>query len=243
MPAEATLITTHYNLLPTVIDADQKLKSNDRDVALRTLSSVIVRHGLGRSLGIRLLHKHNDIADGEIMGEDIEIDNAGAFTLVTEPKNFALRCDEEWRANSWKLVKGSYVPLEFSRKDLLADTEISPSAQSQCFSELATVLRVLRLEHLLGPSVNVGPVVEAHRPSGDTILSEITDEEYRRNIVKFVDLSEVDQSKVIETAWYADTHADGPTLAQNCRTVCKRICPSVPGGGHKGTFQHNRPHE
>jgi hypothetical protein len=242
MPTEATLIATHYNFLPTVLDADQELNSNDRDRALRTLSSVIARHGLERYLGIRLLHKHNDIADGEIMVEDIEIDSAGEFTLVTEPKDYAGRGDK-WQPNSWKLVGDDFIPIEFSCKDLLADTETSSPAQSQCFSELATSLRALQLEHLLGPTVNVGSAVEIHRPNGDAILSEVTDEEHRRNIVKFVDLNNVDQSKVIETAWFADTQTDSLKLAQSCRTVCRKICPSLPGGGHKGTFQHNRPHE
>jgi hypothetical protein len=203
--SESTLIATYYNRLSTVNVADQDLKRHERDAALEALCSVITSHGLEQYLGIRLLHKHNDIEDGEIMVEDAEFDELAGFTLITQPKPLATQ-DHSWVANSWRFVNQCYVPSEFSHSRLLEGPTVSPTTEKKCFDQLAVALCDLRLEAILGPSLNVGSAVESQRPAGQTILSEITDEENRRNIVRFVNLSEVDESRVIETSWFAGIH-------------------------------------
>ena len=126
------------------------------------------------------------------MVEDAEFNESTGFTLITEPKPLAMR-DDSWVPNSWRFVNKCYVPSEFSHCRLLDCPFVSPTTEKKCFDELAEALRDLKLEAVLGPNLNVGSVVESQRPTGKAILSEITDEENRRNIVRFVNLSEVDE--------------------------------------------------
>ena len=80
------------------------------------LLSVISVHGLSDKVGIRLLHKHNEIYPDEIMAEDYVIDSNG-LGLITKATKIS-HLSERYVPNSWMLRGNSYIPVEFSEKSL-----------------------------------------------------------------------------------------------------------------------------
>lgn len=81
----AQIVPTQWNHLPDIHDT-RPLSATDR-ACLDAIRDVLERHGCLDRFGVNLLHKHFELADDEILVE--QVDEAGR-RLVTAPVKVAL---------------------------------------------------------------------------------------------------------------------------------------------------------
>ncbi|MHC3822430.1 hypothetical protein [Pseudomonas sp. G3-19] len=233
-----------YNMLPDVFDADRMLHEPGRKKSVDQLLDIVRKHKVESFVGLRLLHKHNLIAEHELMVEGTLSDEIG-FALITRARSIS-EIGEAILPNSWILTDTGYVPMEFSATHLLNDPTFNPISHNKFFDELASKLRELGLSNILGPALASSSFVESHRPSDSSMMIELSVFDDRANVLRFV-TDQVSEGDFIETYWLAGPESDDinhprdpkPDTAQPLRT-CKRICPSVQNPPvHQGTYQHS----
>lgn len=234
-----------YNKLPTVFDADMALHCADRDTAIEILLDVILQFGLHKSVGLRLLHRHNNLTENEVMLEDVRVDDQGlALITVACP---ATAIDSTIAVNSWMLVKDDFIPVEYSRSTLLYSPEVCPTSHPEFFDALKKRLLELKLEKWVGPALVESNAVAEHA-NGRELLLEQSAIDDRANVLRYVSTQDVDASRVVETFWVASIETatkkspptNKPATTKTTKKVCTRICPSVQNPPvHQGTFIHS----
>lgn len=218
-----------YNALYSVEDADRMLCERDKSRIIHDLLSIISSNGLSSSIGLRLLHKHNDISEDEAMFESLEhID--GDLCLITKPVAGNINLADV-RVNSWRVeTDGTLQPLEFSDGGILASFDINSERCHRTFQELA--------ERILKYGINdfIGICVDYKVESDDVnlIALETIDEKNRSNIVKFINIDAIDIHSSLETKWFTSKGED-PAIKV---AKCKSFCSVKPEGGHLGTSSH-----
>lgn len=242
--SSASIVST-YNDLSDVVIADQGLLAMGRKDVIDSLLAVIRSHHLEDSVGLRLLHKHNELAQFEVMLEEAQIDRDG-FALVTRATTLALPTDDV-APNSWLLCDDGFVPFEFSRVSLLRDSSVAPATYPTFFSELAAKLRETGLTRLVGPALSPSELVESQRPHGADVMLELTAIDERANVLRYAKASELSIGSPIETFWAATNpekpNSSTPAEPDKIKTqrVCTRICPSVQNPPvHQGTYVHRQ---
>lgn len=233
MQSNAVLIDA-YNNLPELDEADFALEESKKSDIINELINIIVRNGLESTVGVRLLHKHNILYEGELMIEDCFVGDE--FTLVTKAEN-SQKLNKDYVPNSWALRGGEYVPIEFSARNLLTDIEINPDTHPKFFRELAEVLQSHGVDGVLGPSVLGSDFIESHRPKGHSILAEVSNYDERSNILMFARPEANVVGKAVQTHWCVSPDSSSGVVTM----VCTRICPSIGNPPkHQGTYQHNQ---
>lgn len=231
---EASLVKS-YNGLPDLVSADAMLSERNRHEGVNALLSMIMKHDLSHYVGIRLLHKHNEIVPDEVMAEDYTVDDAG-FALITRART-QKELDDNYVANSWTYIDGKFVPVEFSHGLLLKRPDINPHSMQEFFSELAAEIEANDVTGILGPSLLGSDFVDSHRPPGSTMMMEFTAQDDRANVLRFTEAGWQNDGTGVQThwCWTKDGSFTEPTMA------CTRICPSVQNPPkHQGTFIHNQ---
>lgn len=234
-----------YNRLATVFDADMALQCADRDTIIESLLDLIVDFDLHESVGLRLLHRHNDIGESEVMLEEARVDGQGlALITVACP---AATIDSTVAVNSWLLGEDDFVPMEYSRATLLESPEVCPASYPEFFAALAKRLRELKVEKWVGPALIESKSVSEHA-CGRNVLLEQSAIDDRANVLRYVSSHEVEAISTVETFWVSSIEAatkktsvsKEPPKTKTTKKVCKRICPLVQNPPvHQGTYIHN----
>ena len=232
-----------YNHLSSVFESDARLEALGRRKTIDSLLSVISDYGLEQHVGIVLLHKHNEIYDGEMMVENLEIDDAGP-ALITRARHVH-SISRPACPNSWQWSAGDFHACEFSYENLLSSSTINPSHEPEFFFRFGQALCDLQATELLGANVNVSTYVEGLRPSEDALLLESTALDERANVLRYVEPHTMDLPSFVETAWFATKPGnDSPKSPDKSKPKpqgCRRICPSVQNPPvHQGTYIHQR---
>jgi hypothetical protein len=228
-----TCVEKSYNSLLDVADAHRKLESLGGDDALAPLLSVIFEAGLEAFIGIRLLHKHNDISADEIMHERMVVDDEG-FSLVTAAMPRADVVDVA--CNSWQLSDTGYIPVEYSDSNLLC-AGFDVKKYASVLGDLARLIRSGGVADILGPCLNYSEAVGLHAPSADSAFLEKTDAVVRSNVVRYVLRDDVAFTNSAKTKWQAQRVVDASGKV-TWMTACNCFCSVLPSGGHQGTTTH-----
>ena len=170
-----------YNSLPEVFLADSALLSNDRNNIIEKLFEIIYKHKAEAFVGLRLLHKHNTIFENELMIEDVSFDKEG-FALITRAQAIVGR-SEDIVPNSWILSNFTFIPLEYSKRELVHEPTFNPDTQIVFFTELAEKLLELGVSQLIGPALISSDLVEKNKPQGANLMFEMSDHDGRANIL------------------------------------------------------------
>lgn len=234
----AKMISEKYNKLHEVFAADFYLNRNNKTIAIDRLLEIVREHGLESSVGIRLLHKHNDINLGEVMAEHYRIDQDG-FALITRVVPIS-KISNNYVPNSWTLSDDKFIPLEFSQEQLVNDPAINPINNKEFFLDLAKTIRHLGLGDVLGPSLLGSALIEENRPNNSSMLIESTAQDDRANVLRFIEISNDIAGSSVETHWcVSGIEKDGNE--QKPLVTCTKICPSVQNPPvHQGTFIHQQ---
>ena len=222
-----------YNALLPIADAQRAFQKRGGNLAVDTLLSIVADAGAEAVVGIRLLHKHNDISAGEIMLERNEVDDEG-FALITS----AVPCDVRPAVcNSWQITERGLVPIEFSQPGIVV-AQFDMREHEDLFCRLSDAIIALGVEDILGPSLNYGAYVEAFAPSSGAAFLEKTDFENRANVVRYVNRSDAEFTNSAKTKWHAKRIVDSTGKA-TWMTACNCFCSVFPEGGHQGTTTHS----
>lgn len=222
-----------YNDLIDVSDSSARIEELGGDNFVGNFLSIIAEEGLAHRIGLRLLHKHNDITDDEIMCETLQADEEGPALVTTAVKRSS---NVDCTVNSWRFLNNKMVPVEFSDADLLFD-DIDSTALNNLFEKLGKALVDADASDLLGPCVNYAPTVTSLAPNQNSAFLEKTDIKTRSNIVRYVDRESVDFTVSVKTKWLAIRATDeGGEPAWI--TACTCFCAVFPEGGHQGTTYH-----
>ena len=233
-----------YNSLLELSEADLALHRSGKDTLVDRLLAIIKKHGMREHVGVRLLHRHNDIALHEAMVEDHIVDSFG-FALVTKAKA-ASSLISDYVPNSWILSDKYFVPIEFSHRTLISNPTINPMNNALLFGEMAGEIRSLGLSAVVGPSLLGSSFIDYHRPEGATMMIELTAQDDRANVLRFMVENHGDtreNGRAIETHWCLTVSGETNGDDKNVSTkTCTRICPYVQDPPvHQGTYIHQQP--
>ncbi|WP_156653245.1 hypothetical protein [Methylobacterium sp. Leaf111] len=223
-----------YNSLFDVAEADDRLVASGKSTHLHRLLSIIRDHGAHHHMGIRLLHRHNLIEEGEIMIADTLDDDEG-FAVVSQAMSGA-DTRKDVVPSSWQLVGSDFAPSEFSLKHLVREDSLAIHESDALLRDLAAAVHEMGVQNLLGPCLNMNDWVYSHSPTKDAILLEKTNHEHRANVSRFVSEEEFRSVKSRETTWQVSTASgSGIDHPGNLIAKCKCACSVATGGGHLGT--------
>ncbi len=230
-----TQVADRYNALLGIEEAKRRLDELGGEEMLGRVLSVIGEAGLAESVGIRLLHKHNDVFGEEIMLEAVTEDEDG-FALVTKP--VAASAANDFVCNSWQLSGDTFVPSEFSDRSVVESPTFEVVEHKTTFNRLAAVLHEYGAESVLGPCLNYSEEVLARRPQEDAKLLERIDSDNRANIVRFALADDPALRTSVKTKWKA-TRAVDETGKNSWAAACSCTCYAFPETGkHSGTHAH-----
>jgi hypothetical protein len=222
-----------YNTLLAIANAHRALNERGGEEVVGRLLSIVADAGLESTIGIRLLHKHNDISENEMMLETSAVDEEG-FALTTG----VVQRDElpGVVCNSWQFTNGKYIPVEFSNVNIVR-SEFEMSDYDDVFDKLANAIVETNVSDILGPCLNYSDYVAQHAPSEKAAFLEKTDYENRANVVRYVLRSDPEFNNSAKTKWHAKkiTDSSGKTIWM---TACSCACSVAPEGGHLGTKTH-----
>jgi hypothetical protein len=202
-----------YNDLLEIGAAERELHDRAWKEDLSAIAETIVEHGFEEFFGIRLLHKHNNLANDEIMLEFEEAAEEAARCLTT-----TAMCKDEIRGhyypNSWKWHDARMVPIEYSKDETVSLPELSNTGVGKFFEDFGAIVQRRGLSELLGPFV-VPRAFYANKSEPSDVLVETTDELRRANIVRYSSLLAFNREDLVEAAWTVKTQKDLETM-----TIC-----------------------
>jgi hypothetical protein len=223
-----------YNGLPSVEAANAGLLSLGKtDDFLTEVSDLIAGYDSVNFLGVRLIHQHNTLADGEIMLEEFKYDE-GEPVFITSNKSIETKGSIP---ASWLITPSGLRAFEYS-------TDVSSLAGFQYLNEHPETLRIVTstlqkygLESYLAPAVLMLDAFRYFEPS-DRLLetSRIVargGHEIHENVVKGVPSDAFSALDVIKTSWGINQEA------KELMCVSIRFCWTKEGGIHGGVdFRH-----
>ena len=211
-----------YNLLMDVSDADIALKQHRYRDALEALGRVLVRNNLNRNIGVRLLHRHNDVGPEEIMLEVPELTADGANALAT----IRIKRSEQHEPipGVWRCRPGGELEvLEFVDRCCLSNQEERILEEGkEAFRECGRIIDEFELSDLLGLCFINKPHLRFDR-SIEAIV-ELIDEQRSANVVSIKPLSYLEGKTSVETTWQFDSNVTMQCIA-NCYSYCIEYSP------------------
>lgn len=222
-----------YNNLLDVGEADRALWAReDRETFFGEVGALIHRHGLESSVGLCLLHNHNDVREDHLMVETYEEDTYATPALVM--RHMARREAPSSVPVAFKVEGKKLVALEHSAvplaKQSFAALENADSAFVEAFCDL---VEGRGFANLVGLSVLRLDTIAA---SPDVELLERTDVDRVANVMRIDDGGGArGEGNSIETSWQFQQLAAGEVAAK-----CKAKC--VDTGGEFDPKDHERDH-
>jgi hypothetical protein len=223
-----------YNQLLSIRDAHDELERLGGERVVGAALNVIVSEGMQDHIGIRLLHKHNDVNEDEVMLESSLIDEDG-FALVTEP--LQVQNLDGTAPNSWRTTSEGFIPIEFSEPELLKAQDFDINLYAQLFDKLSKVLKDHAAAMLLGPCLDYGTRVTSKMPCENAAFLEKTDSDRRANVVRYLSRDNLAFVRSARTKWSAKQMIDERGKL-TWTTTCNCFCSVFPKGGHQGTKTH-----
>lgn len=217
-----------YNDLPSVEIADVNLsRSGALDAFLAEASKATASYDSIDFLGVRLLHNHNKLVDGEIMLEEFTYDQ-GEPAFITSNKS-ATTLKRSIPA-SWIKTSDGFRVFEYS-------TDEAVFSGFQYLAEHPNVLRILEellqkyhLEPYLAPSITKLDSLTnfdstQHLLEKSRVIIKKDGTEIHENIVKAVSDNVYSQMDVIRTSWSINSEPMDPLY-------CWRSCATGPQDQH-----------
>lgn len=216
-----------YNGLPSVETANDGLLSLGKtDDFLTEVSGLIAGYDSVNFLGVRLIHQHNTLSDGEIMLEEFKYDE-GEPAIITSNRSI----DTEGSIPaSWLITPSGLKTFEYS-------TDVASITGFQYLTEHPEILRIVKstlqkyaLESYLAPSVLMLDAFRYFEPSDHLVEKSRTvtreSREIHENVVKGVPNGVFSKLQTIQTSWKFPSDTDVATYK------CSRSCQVDTGGKH-----------
>ena len=216
-----------YNQLPSVEKAHLLITENSKfEATLNKIGRLLFRNKLHTTVGISLLHRHNDLKANQVMVQHTEHLKNGEIALVTAREQIA-SIDEMLFPVIWRcLSNGEIEPLEYG---LISDLKLPMdflAAHKNVFAEVATLITENDCQLPIGLTLLDQQFLAASREG--FIAIEHIDIKRAANIATLTKRSE--NSSAITTYW----NYDG-TSVQQCHPFKQCVARSP---GHDVTPGH-----
>jgi len=146
----------HYNNLPSVEESDAQLRvSTQFEPFLKKAEEVVVQYELEDSIGLRLIHRHFDLGEKQVMAENYELVK-NVPSLVTYAHSIEEVQDKKALPASW--IFSGNADQEALLFEASSDPEIRASSYKlqqnpEFFEEMNTLLRDHQLNNLLSVAI------------------------------------------------------------------------------------------
>jgi hypothetical protein len=195
--------TTRYNSQLDVISAHNKLVGNGQlPDLLAHAEEMVHKFAVADLFGLRLLHKHNDITDGERMVE-FEAQRAmraGATVPVLETVCVKLGNIES--PSIWAFARnGMPLPLEYSIRLPVAVIQNAMTERREFVEALAREVYERELQDVIGLCMPNFEFASKHVSPDHGIMIERSDHVRRANVISVEDRRDIDPSNFIPTTW------------------------------------------
>jgi hypothetical protein len=190
----------HYNNLEDVVHSSDSVKANPAfSSVLLEVGEVLVRYQLHEQIGVRLLHRHNELREGEFMIEDAGTLADGTAALITTRQALE-NPPSELTPTIWKCgPNGEITALEFCTK-IVRDLDGDFFARNkEPFAKFHELVSAHGLEKYLGLCLLAKNALEHDKET--SLMVENTDVERVANIVTLKPRATFDRSTAIETVW------------------------------------------
>ena len=211
-----------FNVLPTIEDADQRLKElclSDNDFL--EIGSIFLRHNVQKSWGLVLLHNHFNVEKDEI-----------SLSVLSESS------DIEYRTAPAKSIFGSYWPSVLSlvegKEEILQPLEFSSDAVSKIANEILEVSENFITEfkdYLFTRNLQevFGLISAKQEISYDETFVELN--EINVSVLKVLKSVDAKNFDTIQTSWYFNSNLNETSIG------CVVLCQKQQSGAH--TPWHN----
>lgn len=222
-----------YNSLPAVYDADEVLNAKpERAAFFQEVGDLICRHELDAFVGVSLLHKHNDVGEGQIMVEHYDESTYDRPALVMQRVAW-----EEMPARVPVVMKvggdgASLLPMEHSAIAPALDAYGKLSEKMEAFAPaFCDVIRKYGYEDLIALCIR-----------RESVLSLGTGEELleKTDVARVANVTAAEQiapgARSVPTTWWF-VPSEGGSETRKCNSCEEgRRCPPKEGGyeGHAG---------
>ena len=222
-----------YKCLPSVEAAnDGLLALGNTDAFLTDVSDQIAGYDAVNFLGVRLIHQHNPLADGEIMLEEFKYDE-GDPAFITSNRSADTKGSIP---ASWLMTPSGLRVFEYSTDATALSGFEYLTEHPETLRIVTSTLQKYALESYLAPSVVMLDSSRHFDPADHLVETSRTivreSHEIYENVVKGVPSDIYSTLKVIKTSWQIDAASDGPEW------YCHRYC--TPAGG---MFKHRARHD
>ena len=215
------MLTSIYNQLPCVEDADKDLKRKiDFEGLLAATSAIAKEHELGAHLGLFLLHRHFELGRDEKMCERMFIDENDRPALASIPTQPS--ADDNSLPASWMFRDGEMHSFEFSSDPLVLELSQKLEADIALKNALRDAIHSFNAIDLIGFGVVTRDSLSEE--AFELWLEEI-DEDGRRQVVRSYHADEKSTDGLLRTRWALDE-----TRQFFCKAMCLPRCiPYSPG--------------
>lgn len=209
---------TAYNSLPDVGQANAALQRTGRlDDILSLVARLLSDEERESSLGLCLLHKHNEVPAGHLMVEALEVKD-GRRSLATRLVEEAVRAEDSV-PTTWSLAGNRLAPLEYSADRLaVSGYDEACTTSSTLVRQVGDVIRLAGCEGLLGICVPDRSLFKEITSS--QIAVEVSEWDEPANVVTLEERSAFELDKLIQTKW---AFRKGIVNAQ-CVPLCSQYC-------------------
>lgn len=214
----ASSYRAEYNNLSLVETADDFVRGNGNlQSLLLSAERMFIDADVTDIFGVRLLHKHNDIAEGELMLEDLEVLSDGRPALATV--RTAAWHGRSFTPSIWRcLPDGGTVALEF------CDAALRP-ASPHLFDEhreLFAAFHRLSVRHGLDKVLGLCLRSGALQPQDDEMLVEVVDGRRDANVLAIEKRTGLDMGQLIETIWEFSMDTTSVCKKSFCSATCRK---------------------
>lgn len=213
-----------YNALPGIDVATNVVRrERDFDQVMRTLGSVVLKHDLEKVIGIRLLHRHNDLRPNDLMVETIEEVEPNVRALVTSRQHES-EVPYEFMPSMWACRGPDDVQqLEYTKESLLPVDRHVLRDMKPFFRDFAHATKRIKVEDYLGVCVLERNDFPVDKDTEHEV--ESTDIVRPANIIRVRSKEYIRSEFFYETTW--QVHRGAGT---SCPTTCCSSCtPRIPG--------------
>ncbi len=189
-----------YNELADVVSSSDYVKSHPKfDSVLLAIGEMLVRHQLNEVIGVRLLHRHNELHNNEYMIEAAGTLADGRDALITT-RRMLESSPVEFVPVIWKcLENGEVIPLEFCEKAVVSLEADFFVKNKIFFAEFFEAISTHGLERHLGLCLLVKSALLHDKATH--LMVENIDETAVANVVTLKARATFDSSNAIETVW------------------------------------------
>ena len=227
-----------YNGLKEAEEANQVLlERSNFETLLKEAGPWICKHEMQDYIGLRLLHKHNDLSAGDRMVEyfsDEYDDGAlvtGKFLPVDESSGEPLKAVPSiWAAASVENEE-PFFALEYTTDEGGRAAYAKISTQQEFLVGLRSILAGHNLEDLIGISSITRLSLKA---KADQVFMELIDLDLVENVLLLTDVKDPLMSSSIQTSWrFEALNPQEGIITHGCKTVT--VCIHTPIASFKKT--------